>query len=40
MPKTWAHVVLINLALTAVGLRLWLDPWLARLPTEVVVLRW
>ena len=26
MPKTWTHVVLVNLALTAVGLRLWLDP--------------
>ena len=25
--KTWTHVVLVNLALTAVGLRLWLDPW-------------
>ena len=30
MPKTWSHVVLVNLALTAVGLRLWLDPWTAR----------
>ena len=25
--KTWNQVVLINLALTAVGLRVWLDPW-------------
>ena len=25
--KTWSQVVLVNLALTAVGLRVWLDPW-------------
>ena len=25
--KTWSQVILVNLALTAVGLRLWLDPW-------------
>ena len=25
--KTWSHVILVNLALTAVGLRVWLDPW-------------
>ncbi len=36
MPKTWTHVVLVNLALTAVGLRLWLDPWPA--PGEVALI--
>ena len=25
--KTWSQVILVNLALTAVGLRVWLDPW-------------
>ena len=25
--KTWSQVILVNLALTAVGLRAWLDPW-------------
>ena len=25
--KTWRQVILVNLALAAVGLRLWLDPW-------------
>ena len=25
--KTWNQVILVNLALTAVGLRVWLDPW-------------
>ena len=25
--KTWRQVILVNLALTAVGLRVWLDPW-------------
>ena len=25
--KTWGQVILVNLALTAVGLRVWLDPW-------------
>ena len=25
--KTWSQVILINLALAAVGLRVWLDPW-------------
>ena len=27
--KTWNQVILVNLALTAVGLRVWLDPWSA-----------
>ena len=34
--KTWSQVILINLALTAVGLRVWLDPWPA--PGEVALL--
>ena len=34
--KTWNQVILINLALTAVGLRVWLDPWPA--PGEVALL--
>ena len=34
--KTWNHVILVNLALTAVGLRAWLDPWPA--PGEVALL--
>ena len=25
--KTWSQVILVNLALTAVGLRVGLDPW-------------
>ena len=25
--KTWWQVILVNLALTAVGLRVWFDPW-------------
>ena len=25
--KTWRQVILVNLALAAVGLRVWLDPW-------------
>ena len=25
--KTWSEVILVNLALAAVGLRVWLDPW-------------
>ena len=28
--KTWSQVILVNLALAAVGLRAWLDPWPAR----------
>ena len=34
--KTWNRAILINLALTAVGLRVWLDPWPA--PGEVALL--
>jgi len=34
--KTWRQVILVNLALTAVGLRVWLDPWPA--PGEVALL--
>ena len=34
--KTWRQVILVNLALTAVGLRTWLDPWTA--PEEVALL--
>ena len=26
MPKTWTQVVLLNLAFTAAGLRVWLSP--------------
>ena len=36
MLKTWTPVVLLNLALTAVGLRAWLSPWPA--PGEVALL--
>ena len=36
MLKTWTPVVLLNLALTAVGLRVWLSPWPA--PGEVALL--
>ncbi len=25
--KTWGQVILVNLALTVVGFRVWLDPW-------------
>ena len=25
--EVWSQVVPVNLALTAVGLRVWLDPW-------------
>ena len=34
--KTWRQVILVNLALTAVGLGVWLDPWPA--PGEVALL--
>ena len=34
--KTWNQVILVNLALTAVGLRVWIDPWPA--PGEVTLL--
>jgi len=34
--KTWRQVILVNLALAAVGLRVWLDPWPA--PGEVALL--
>ena len=34
--KTWRQIILVNLALTTVGLRVWLDPWPA--PGEVALL--
>ena len=34
--KTWPHLILGNLAFTAVGLRVWLDPWPA--PGECALL--